>query len=104
MNDEISLSQLIPWLISGIAMICTVLSFLRNGKKDTVNDVVESTEFKTRINTKLDQICATTSDIQSDIKAVQKTQNEQGAKILLIERDLNTCFARVDELRDMINS
>ena len=102
MND-VTFAQIIPWLISGISMAVAVLAFLRNGKKDLSSTIETDTEFKVKVNSKLDQICATTNDIKTDIKAIQQEQRQHAEDIAVIKRDLETAFMRIDELRNMIN-
>ena len=102
MND-ISFAQVVPWLISGISMAVAVLAFLRNGKKDFSTSIESDTEFKVKVNSKLDQICATSNDIKTDIKAIQQEQRDHAEKIAVIKRDLETAFMRIDELRDAVN-
>jgi chromosome segregation ATPase len=52
---------------------------------------------------KLDQVCATTNETRSDIKAMDQKLVEHSEKIAVITRDLETAFMRIDELRDQIN-
>lgn len=97
-------TQVIPWIISGASLAVAVLAFLRNKKKDEVGDIASDSEFKVKVNMKLDQICNTTTDIKTDIKSIQQKQNEHSEQIAVLKRDLETAFMRIDELRDMINS
>ena len=102
--SDITFAQVIPWLISGASLAVAVLAFLRNRQKDNTITVEADTEFKVKVNSKLDQICTTTNDIKTDIKAIQIKQQQHEKDIAIIKRDLETAFMRIDELRDMINS
>lgn len=95
-------TTIVPWLISGASLAVAVLAFLRNKKKDEVGVVEANQEFRVKVNMKLDQICNTTTDIKTDIKSIQQKQSEHSEAIVVLKRDLETAFMRIDELRDSI--
>ena len=89
-----------------LSMVNLAISQKRNLKDDTKEETNEMSELRAGIfkaNMKLDQVCATTNDIKTDIKAMDQKLAEHGEKIAVIKRDLETAFMRIDELRDRIN-
>lgn len=100
----------IPWIISGLSLILATAIFMRNKDRDTRKDTkideaerAETREQLVKVNLKLDQICATTNDIKTDIKAMNKELQEHSKSIAILQRDLETAFIRIDELREKIN-
>lgn len=103
--------NLIPWSISIIALLITVVSFVINRKKDLRTDYREEDakfdgikESLLKANIKLDQVCATTTETRTDIKALNKDIVEMDKRIAIIERDVKTAFMRIDELRDKMKT
>ena len=101
--------NLIPWSISIIALIITIVTFAINRKKDLKTDYREEDakfdgikESLLKANIKLDQVCATTTETRTDIKALNKDIVEIDKRIAIVERDVKTAFMRIDELRDRI--
>lgn len=102
--------NLIPWSISIIALVITIVTFIINRKKDLKTEQKdESLQFEgireglIKANIKLDQVCAVTNETRTDIKALNKDIVELDKRISVIERDVQTAFLRIDELRDTIN-
>lgn len=102
--------NLIPWSISIIALIITIVTFAINRKKDLKTDYREEDakfdgikESLLKANIKLDQVCSTTTETRTDIKALNKDIVEMDKRISVIERDVKTAFMRIDELRDRID-
>ncbi len=103
--------NLIPWSISIIALIITIVTFAINRKKDLKTDYREEDakfdgikESLLKANIKLDQVCATTTETRTDIKALNKDVVEMDKRIAIVERDVKTAFMRIDELRDQIKA
>lgn len=99
--------NLIPWSISIIALIITIITFGINRKKDLKTGYQEEDakfdgikESLLKANIKLDQVCATTIETRTDIKALNKDITEMDKRISVIERDVQTAFMRIDELRE----
>ncbi len=99
----------IPWIISGLSLILAFTIFLRgkdrDERNDTKGDELEKAEMReqlVKVNLKLDQICATTNDIKTDIKAMNQELQEHSKSIAVLQRDLETAFIRIDELREII--
>lgn len=90
--------------IISICIACGSLVFVAinygTGRHDKANG--ENEEIKTALikcNMKLDQLCATTSAIQTDIKAMQNRMNDVERTISVMQRDLQTAFIRIDEIK-----
>lgn len=93
-----------------MAMLIAALSFLRTGNRDMKHDILEDDarldgikESLLKANMKLDQVCATTNETRTDIKALNKDLANLEKEVVVLKRDLKTAFTRIDELRDMIN-
>lgn len=102
--------NLIPWSISIIALVITIVTFIINRKKDLKSEQKdESSQFEgireglIKANIKLDQVCAVTNETRTDIKALNKDIVELDKRISVVERDVQTAFMRIDELRDRID-
>lgn len=92
---------------SGVMLILSVVNLVLSRKKDIVNSTAEDErelaslrEGIFKANMKLDQVCATTNETRSDIKAMDQKLVEHGEKIAVLTRDLETAFMRIDELRE----
>ncbi len=92
---------------SGVMLLVSLINFFiarRDGiKKNTEEDERELASLREGIfkaNMKLDQVCATTNETRSDIKAMDQKLVEHGEKIAVLTRDLETAFMRIDELRN----
>lgn len=90
--------------IISICIACGSLIFVAinygTGRHDKTDS--ETEEIKTSLikcNMKLDQLCATTSAIQTDIKAMQSRVNDVEKTIGVMQRDLQTAFVRIDEIK-----
>lgn len=100
----------IPWSISLVSLVIVIVTFVKNGKKDLKTEYKEeNTQFDAikesllKANIKLDQVCATTNETRTDIKALSKDIVELDKRMSVIERDMKTAFNRIDELREQIN-
>lgn len=98
-----TLDQFISISVFVIGVATFFIGIYRNTKKDTRENAREYDSLKEGIlkaNMKLDQVCATTNDIKTDVKAMDKKVTEHSEKIAVLSRDLETAFMRIDELRD----
>lgn len=103
--------NLIPWAISLVSLLLCILTFVKNGKKDLRQSYQEQddkfskiNEALLKVNIKLDQVCAVTNETRSDIKALNKDLTDLDKRISVIERDVQTAFIRIDELREKVES
>ena len=102
----------IDWsiIVSAFMLIISVVNLViaqrRNLKGDTKEDEIEKNSLREGVfkaNMKLDMVCNTTTDIKTDIKAMDSKLEEHGKQIAVISRDLETAFIRIDELRERID-
>ena len=103
---EINWSIIISAFMLIISVVNLAIAQGRNLKGDTKADEAERNSLREGIfkaNMKLDMVCNTTSDIKTDIKAMDSKLEEHGKQIAIMSRDLETAFIRIDELRDRIN-
>ncbi len=96
----------IPWAISALSLLFCILTFARNGKKDTVKAIEEEDkkfdgikESLLKANMKLDQVCSTTTETRSDIKSLNKDIVMIDRRLTIVERDMKTAFNSIDELK-----
>lgn len=99
--------SIIGLCFSGIMMAVGVTTFVLSRKRDLKKDTVEEEhEFASlregilKANMKLDTVCATTNETRSDIKALNSGLGALDKRVSVMERDLQTAFMRIDELRD----
>lgn len=99
--------SIISLFFSGVMLLVSLINFFiarKDGiKKNTEEDERELSSLREGIfkaNMKLDQVCATTNETRSDIKAMDQKLVEHGEKIAVLTRDLETAFMRIDELRN----
>ena len=95
--------NLIPWSISAASLLLCYLTFMRNGKKDSITEEHRFDGLKEsmlKANMKLDQVCATTNETRTDIKTLTKDMQSLDVRISVVERDLKTAFSKIDELNN----
>ena len=98
--------NLIPWTISAVSLLFVILTFIRNGKKDNETEIKEDDalmhgikESLLKVDLKLDQVWSTTSETRTDIKSLNKDMQSLSVRVSVLERDLNTAFSLIDELK-----
>lgn len=104
-------TTIIALCISGLVFVLSLVTFIVNlvtsGRRNVRNDenrLNEINQSLIKVNMKLDQVCATTTNIQADIKVMQNKQIEHTEQILKLENNINRAHERIDELRDKVNS
>lgn len=93
----------IPWTISGVALLFTILAFVRTSTKDKVAEAHQLESIKEgllKANMKLDQVCAVQTEIRNDVKGLDAQLREMEKRVTVVERDLKTAFIRIDELKE----
>lgn len=105
MTQDVSLS--IALIIALVGFFITVYNWLNTRKKDTQAEDGKLEDIRmslTTANVKLDSVCATMSDIKTDIKAMNSKIQEQDKEIAMVKRDLATAFKEIDQLRTEVHS
>ena len=99
--------SIISLCFSGVTLIILCINFFgskKDGiKKNTEEDERELASLREGIlkaNMKLDTVCATTNETRTDIKALHNSITEVDKRVSVMERDLQTAFMRIDELRE----
>lgn len=99
----------IPWAIALGSLVVAILTFNRNGKKDERNELTEELQKISDINTsllkvnlKLDQVCATTSETRSDIKAMKGDMSKVEKRVTVLEENVKAAWVRIDELKEAV--
>ena len=100
---------IIPWTMTFIALIVSILTLTRNSRRDSMKDRQENEarlealkESLLKANIKLDQLCATTNETRADIKALNTALIDMDKRLSVVENDLKTAFMRIDELREEV--
>lgn len=99
----------IPWTMTFIALIVSILTLTRNSRRDSMKDRQENEarlealkESLLKANIKLDQVCAITNETRNDIKALNTALIDMDKRLSVVENDLKTAFMRIDELREEV--
>ena len=93
-------SSIIALCVSAVMMIVAVVTFIVNSVKDAKRNAASFTE----IAFKLEQLVSTTNDIKDKVEKMNESLNNHSKDIAVLQRDLQTAFIRIDELRDMIKN
>lgn len=97
------IKNIIYFIIAVVGCGIGVYGFARNKKSDIVAEEKTTSDIHEallKLNLKTDQICATTNETRTDIKAMQQQVNALDKEVGIVKRDLQTAFMRIDELRD----
>lgn len=93
--------------ISGVLCVLNITAFIiarrREHTTDTKEDVNELASIKEsllKVNMKLDQVCSTTTETRTDIKAIQNQFVEIDKRVVILERDMKTLWNKFDRLED----
>lgn len=96
----------ISFLFTAILFCLTVAGFIiargQDVKKNARDEDIRLDALKESLlkcNMKLDQICATTNETRSDIKAMDKKITDMDKRVTVVERDLKACWEVIDDLR-----
>lgn len=96
----------IPWSISAISLIVAILSFTRNVSNDARERNAEDSDkigninqSLIKVNMKLDAACQNISELRLDIKALNTNIQEIDRRVTILERDMQTAYIRIDELK-----
>lgn len=100
-------TSVISIVISATMMIIAIVTLSRNGRKDRKNEYVEETqqmqsikESLIKVNMKLDQVCTTTVETRSDIKAMNEYINSVEKRVSVLEENVKAAWIRIDELKE----
>lgn len=99
----------IPWSISGVSLLFVILTFVRTWNKDgKQEDAEENAKFESikegvlKANMKLDQVCASTTEMRSDLKSMNHELKAYSERLIVVERDLKTAFNLIDTIREQL--
>lgn len=95
--DPLSIGAL---CVSGVMMVIAIVTFIVNSVKDAKKSSASFTE----ISFTLQQLVTTTNDIKEKVEKMNESLNDHSKDIAVLQRDLQTAFIRIDELRDMIKN
>ena len=99
--------NLVPWSISLVCLIIAVLTYLWNTNKDKKSEIKEEDltingleKGILKANMKLDQVCATTNETRSDIKALSFNLSEIDKRLCIVENEVKDLKKKVGDLHD----
>lgn len=92
--------SIVALCVSGVMMLIAVATFIMNSVKEAKNNSASFTE----ISLSLKQLVSTTNEIKEKVERMEENLNSHSKDIAVLQRDLQTAFIRIDELRDMIKS
>jgi len=102
-------TNLIPWGMTLATVIIAIITLSRNGRKDRKEEYVEQSskiheieQSLIKVNVKLDQLCVTTTETRSDIKAMNQGLQEMDKRVTTMENDMKTMWMRIDELKEKV--
>lgn len=105
-NRKIMKENLIPWGISALLLLFSILTYTRNGRKDKKTEEKEDNskmdaikESLLKVDLKLDQVGATTTETRTDIKSLNKDLQGLGTRVSVLESDMKSAFRQIDELK-----
>ena len=90
--------SIVALCVSGVMMVVGVVTFIMNAVKEAKNNAASFTE----MSLSLQQLVNTTNDIKEKVERMNESLNNHSKDIAVLQRDLQTAFIRIDELRDMI--
>ena len=82
--------------VSSLLVAAATFSASRN------NDIQQDSQGVLKPNMELDQICATTNETRSDIKAINSQIQALTERQIKTESEIRTIWKRIDEIRDEI--
>lgn len=95
--------SIIGLCFSGFVLLCSVLTIIftsrRNLKRDTQEDTEKMSELSVGImkaNIKLEQICSTTTQTQSDVRQMSEVISKHAERILSLEKDVELLKRRLE--------
>ncbi len=96
-------------LISLLALVLSTINAYRNSHRDNKKDTEEMDarfeglkERLIKVDTKLDQVGRDTAETRADIKSLSKDIANMDRRVSLLERELQTAFIQIDELKEAI--
>lgn len=90
--------SIVALCVSGVMMVVGIVTFIVNAVKDAKRSAASFAE----ISLKLEQLVATTNDIKAKVEKMNEALQDHSKDIAVLQRDLQTAFFRIDELRKMI--
>ena len=88
----------IPWAISAVMLLFTILTYSRNSHKD--EDGLKEGILKA--NMKLDAVCATTNETRTDIKSLNQSLASLNTRLTIVEEKMKAMAADVEELKEKV--
>lgn len=83
-------------LLSVLAVLCSIISVYRSGKKQDTEEVAKRAAENAVINTKLDQIGVDVRDVKYDVTAVKKDVARLDKEIAVVRASAKSAHKRLD--------
>ena len=97
----------VAFIIAVCGFVFTAYNFFSARKKETIEASSQLAEIHTsllKVNMKLDNVCATTSETRVDIKAMNNQIQTLDKELEVVKRDLKTAFVRIDEIKEELQN
>lgn len=102
-------TDVVPWICSLGMFVLTLVTLVRNGKKDLKQEYSEEStkiheieQSLTAISTKLDNLQNTMQETRTDVKAISTGSQELDKRICKVENDLKAAWIRIDEIKGKV--
>lgn len=90
-----SITSIVSVVVACVTVIFVILNYSSTHNKDAY----AQKEAVLTMGVKLDGLCATCNQISTDIKAQAQRVNELEKEFVIIKRDLETAYIRIDEIK-----
>lgn len=91
--------QILSLVVAGCSVILSVIVFATSRQDKHSIEIGELVQSTLKLNIKTDQICSTTNETRTDIKAMNNQMSEFKVELAVVKRDLKTAFNLIDEIK-----
>lgn len=90
-------------VVSVVSVVFSVFFGLKNSKRTDNRDIADRVRENTRINVKLDNICATTQEIRNEISSMREDIKSHNDRLIKVEESIKSAHHRLDSVEQRIN-
>lgn len=90
-------------VVSVVSVVFSVFFGLKNSKRTDNRDIEDRVRENTRINVKLDNICATTQEIRNEISSMREDIKSHNDRLIKVEESIKSAHHRLDSVEQRIN-
>lgn len=103
--------SIISVIFGGVSLAASIIIAVRNYNRDSRNDVTAEIKERDEMKTALMELSIITrsindnvADMKAEIKGLVKNLSEIDTRLVLVERDQQNLWSKIDELRGEINA